>query len=61
MVFYIGTRWSPPQLPVASLEGGHRLGYMVKLADLPKVNIRDLAHAGNRTPAVEFASNIDGH
>ena len=32
----------PPQLRIANLEGGHlRLRY--KLADLPKVNIRDLA------------------
>ena len=32
-----------------------------KLANLPKVSIRDLAHAGNRTPVAEFASHIDSH
>ena len=32
-----------------------------KLANLPKVSIRDLAHAGNRTPVAELASHIDSH
>ena len=32
-----------------------------KLANLPKVSIRDLAHAGNWTPAAEITSHIDKH
>ena len=32
---------------IASLEGGHRFRLWFKLANLPKVRIRDLAHAGN--------------
>ena len=32
-----------------------------KLADLPKVSIRNLAHEGNRTPVAEFPCHIDGH
>ena len=43
---------------IASLGGGHRLGCGL-ISQLAQGSICDLAHAGNRTPAAEFASHID--
>ena len=44
---------------IASLGGGHHLGCGLNLANLPKVSIRDLPHAGNWTQVAEFTFDID--
>ena len=46
---------------IASLGGGHHFRLWFKLANLANVSIRDLAHAGNRTPVAEFTSHINSH
>ena len=49
-IFYTRcTRWRPFQQHVVSIGGGHLFRMLFISANLPRVIICDLAHAGNRT------------